>query len=235
MLKPADCNPRHVVLRRVGASEPSSDEMLASKVCLPWKIPEERDVMKRLRRDRHRVWPIVAARRSIERRERHRHAVETGLDRAAAQARVEIFRHPIAAVDGEKLGLEPAAEDARRAVARGPGKGPAPERAVDVDRAAGDNLGAGTDRADHRHVALRDSTVCPERTESSMKRHGPRSGFAAGGETSATAGCSGARAPEISPATTSGAGLPCACSSDTSATSSLLHRALRFADRRDDA
>src|SRR5215469_10209367 len=80
-------------------------------------------------------------------------AFETNLHRAAAQARFHLLGGAVIAVDGEQLRLVAAAEDARLAVAHRARHGAPAQRAVDMDRAAGDDLGAGGDRAEHRHLA----------------------------------------------------------------------------------
>ncbi len=58
------------------------------------------------------------------------------------------------AVDADQLGLELAAADPGPGIAARAGDGAAAQGPVDVDRAAGQDLGAGGDRAHHRHVAL---------------------------------------------------------------------------------
>src|SRR5436305_7097200 len=61
----------------------------------------------------------------------------------AEMRRRDILVDEIAAGDAYQLGLEPADEDARRGVARRAGDGAAAQRAVDVDLAVGNDLGAG--------------------------------------------------------------------------------------------
>ena len=76
---------------------------------------------------------------------------------------VELVGGHVDAVDREQLGVELSAEDARLAVAGRARDRAAPERAVDVDRAARDDLGAGSDRAQIVTSPWND-TLCPERT-----------------------------------------------------------------------
>src|SRR5258708_8582478 len=59
----------------------------------------------------------------------------------------------VAAGDRHELGLEAVREDARAGVAGGAGDGAAAQRAVDMDVAVGDELGAGAHRRYHDEVA----------------------------------------------------------------------------------
>ena len=85
-----------------------------------------------------------------------RTALQPDLNGLAAQVRLHVLSRQVEAVDGDELGLELAAENARRGVAGRAGHGSAAQRAVDMDGAAGDDLRAGCDRADDGDVALRE-------------------------------------------------------------------------------
>ena len=80
----------------------------------------------------------------------------TGLPRSVG---VHVVGGLVDAVDRQQFGFQPAAEDARAVVAGEAGDRPAAQRAVDMDRAAGDHLGARGDRAD-------DASRRPSRTRS---------------------------------------------------------------------
>ena len=79
-----------------------------------------------------------------------------------------------------QLRFELVAEDARSGIAGRAGDRPAAERAVDVDRAAGDHFRAGGDGAEDGHVALReyhrlagaDRLVVHERSRTRRQRRG---------------------------------------------------------------
>ena len=66
----------------------------------------------------------------------------------------EVVGRAVEAVDGDEFGLELAAGDARLRVPRRPRDGPPPQGAVDVKRAARDDLGAGRHGAHHGDVAV---------------------------------------------------------------------------------
>src|SRR6266545_2046621 len=83
-------------------------------------------------------------------------AFEPRLHRPAAQRCVDVIGGLVEAVDRQKLGFDFAAEDAGARVAGRTSHGSAPKRAVNMDRAAGDNLGAGRHGPDHGHVAARE-------------------------------------------------------------------------------
>src|SRR6185437_8539138 len=97
---------------------------------------------------------ILLRLKSVERRNPQRFAFKPRLRWSVAKSGVELFRGPVKAVDGEQLGLDLLAVDARSRIAVDAGHGAAAQRAVDVDGAAGDDLGSGSNRADHRHVAF---------------------------------------------------------------------------------
>src|SRR5437879_161794 len=92
---------------------------------------------------------------SAERHHAQRIVVEEGLHGLAARDTFHLFRRGVPAVDGEQFGLVLAAEDACRNIAFRAGNRPAAQRAIDMDRASGDDLGPGRDRAQHDDVAMR--------------------------------------------------------------------------------
>src|SRR6185437_1597200 len=94
--------------------------------------------------------------KSVERRNPQRFAFKPRLRWSIAKSGVELFGSPVEAVDGQELGLDLLAIDARGRIAVDAGHGATTQRAVDVDGAAGDDLGAGSDRAHDRHVAFRE-------------------------------------------------------------------------------
>src|SRR5690606_22320085 len=71
----------------------------------------------------------------------------------AAQGFGDIVQHLVVAGNGHQLGVEFAAEDPRVGVALGAGQGAAAQGAIDMDRAVGNDLGAGTDGGQHGQVA----------------------------------------------------------------------------------
>src|SRR3954471_2500703 len=81
-------------------------------------------------------------------------AVQRDLNRLAAMVWTEVVRGLVKPVDGDELGFEFPAEDPGAAVAGRARDGASAQRAVDVDRAAGDDLGARGNGAQHRHVAI---------------------------------------------------------------------------------
>src|SRR4051794_20619392 len=109
---------------------------------------------------------------SIQRRSQDRFALEPHLRPPPDDRGLQVVGGPVEAVDRQELGLEPAAEDARPRVAHGARDGAAAQDAVDVDRAAGDHLGAGADRSDHGQVALRehDRLAGPDRALDDQRR-----------------------------------------------------------------
>src|SRR6266536_2156156 len=80
---------------------------------------------------------------------------EPSLHRPAAQRFINIIGGLIETVDCQKLGFDLAAEDARVGVAARTGHGSTSKGAVNVNRTACDNLGAGRNGPDHSHVATR--------------------------------------------------------------------------------
>src|SRR6202140_5007645 len=81
---------------------------------------------------------------------------EPNLNGPAAKARIHALGGLVISIDGQKLGLVAAAENPRPGVAHGAGHGAAPQRAVDVNRPAGDDLGSRRDGAEHGHLAERE-------------------------------------------------------------------------------
>ena len=79
--------------------------------------------------------------------------LEKRLDAASRGRRVQVVAGAVEPGDGDELGLEALAEDARRAVAVDAGERPAAQRPIDVDVAVGDELGAGADGGHHDQVA----------------------------------------------------------------------------------
>src|SRR5580700_7657506 len=91
---------------------------------------------------------------SVERSDPHDAAFEPRLRRSIAESGVELLRCLVIAVDREQLRLDLLAINPCRRIAVDARHGAAAQRAVDVDRAAGDDLGAGADRAEHGDVAV---------------------------------------------------------------------------------
>src|SRR5262249_27411967 len=81
--------------------------------------------------------------KSVERGNPQRFTFKPRLRWSVAKSGVELFRSSVEAIDGEQLGLDLLAVDARGRIAVDAGHGPATQRAVDVNGAAGDDLGAG--------------------------------------------------------------------------------------------
>src|SRR4029077_18976114 len=92
--------------------------------------------------------------RLIQRGNFHCVALQPGLGRPVAQRRVYFFCSLVVTIDGEKLRLDLLAIDSGGRVAVDARHRAAAERPVDVDRAAGDDLRARSDRTQHRDVAL---------------------------------------------------------------------------------
>src|ERR1700712_1375789 len=81
--------------------------------------------------------------------------IEPDLGGLAAQGRAHVLRRPHEAVDPQQLGFELAAVDSCARVARRPGDRASAQGAVDVDGAAGQDLGPRGDRTHHGYVAGR--------------------------------------------------------------------------------
>src|SRR6187455_1520070 len=90
----------------------------------------------------------------VQRCDFHGVALQPGLRRAVTQRDVDFFSSLVVAVDGEQFGFDLLAVDPRIAIAVDARHRAAAQRAVDVDRSAGDDLGAGADRAEHGDVAF---------------------------------------------------------------------------------
>src|SRR5260370_12959837 len=78
---------------------------------------------------------------------------EPNLNGPTAKTRIHVLGCLVVSIDGEKLRFVAAAENPRTGVAHRAGHGAAPQRAVDVNRSAGDDLGPRRDRAEHGHLA----------------------------------------------------------------------------------
>ncbi len=88
----------------------------------------------------------------------------------------------IKTVDRHQFGFQLAAEDTRGTVAGGAGQRPSPQRAVDMDRSAGDDFRARCDRADDGDVALGEEQrlAGPDRLGDHQRGRGLRRGRAGG-------------------------------------------------------
>src|SRR5690606_1869559 len=81
-------------------------------------------------------------------------ALQPGLHRPPPEVRLHVLRRQVEPVDGHQFGLQPAAEDARGAVAVRTGERPPPERPIDVDRSACDDFSPGCHGSDDGDVSL---------------------------------------------------------------------------------
>src|SRR5215472_645733 len=91
---------------------------------------------------------------SVERSDPHDVAFKPRLRWSIAESGVELLRCLVIAVDCQKLSLDPLAVDPCPCIAVDARHGAAAQRAVDVDGAAGDDLGARAYRAEHGDVAF---------------------------------------------------------------------------------
>src|SRR4051795_11636603 len=91
---------------------------------------------------------------SVQRSNSHGVALEPGLSRPAAQGRVDIVGGLVKAIDCKQFGLDLLTIDACARVAVHARHGTAAQRAVDVNGAAGNDLGAGADRTQNGDVAF---------------------------------------------------------------------------------
>src|SRR5271166_6508941 len=82
---------------------------------------------------------------------------EPALGWAAAKTCVYLLGSAVVPVDRDELGFVPGAEDSRARVAGRACHRSSAQRAVDMDGAPGNDLGAGGDRAEHGHVAVREN------------------------------------------------------------------------------
>src|SRR5688500_11908258 len=85
----------------------------------------------------------------FQRRNLQLFVLQPHLHRLAAQFLRNIFQHFVMAGHGDQFGMELAAENARFLVALRARERAAAQCAVDVDRAVGDDLGAGSDSGQH--------------------------------------------------------------------------------------
>src|SRR6516164_4500514 len=97
---------------------------------------------------------LVSSRQSIQRCNLHDIAIEPHLRRPIAQIGVDLFGRPIVTVDGEQLGFDFLTVDTSGRITVDAGHRATAKRPVDVDGPAGDDFGAGTDRAHDGHVAI---------------------------------------------------------------------------------
>src|SRR5215468_11276328 len=93
---------------------------------------------------------------SVQRCDSHSLALKPGLGGPAAQGSIDVFRGLIKSINCKQFGLDPLAEDPRVGIAVHARHGATAQRAIDVDRPARDHLRAGADRAQNRHVAVRE-------------------------------------------------------------------------------
>src|SRR5260363_243149 len=94
------------------------------------------------------------SRYSVQSYDLHGMTFEPRLRGAAAQCGIDLLCGLVVAIDRDQLGLDLLAVDARGGIAVDAGHRAAAQRAVDVDGAAGDDLGAGRHRAEHGDVAV---------------------------------------------------------------------------------
>src|SRR5882724_4074075 len=92
--------------------------------------------------------------RLIQRCNLHDVVFEPHLSWLLAQGDVDFFSRLIVSVDGQKLGLDFLTVNAGGRVAIGARHRTAAKRSIDMDGAACDDFGAGTDRPQDRHVAV---------------------------------------------------------------------------------
>src|SRR3954470_7916509 len=118
--------------------------------------------------------------RLIQRGNFHGVALQPGLSRPVAQRRVDFFCGLVVAVDGEKLRLDLLAIDSRGRIAVDARHRAAAQRAVDVDRSAGDDLRARADRPQHRDVAFGKDDRLPRAHRVFQQQRGRLLGFGLG-------------------------------------------------------
>src|ERR1044071_7518786 len=87
--------------------------------------------------------------RLIQRNNFHGVTLQPGLRRTVAERDVDFFGSLVVAVDRKQFGLDSLAVDSRAGIAVDAGHRTTAQRSVDMDRSAGDDLGAGSDRAEH--------------------------------------------------------------------------------------
>src|SRR5262245_29962938 len=98
--------------------------------------------------------PLSKSLSSVEGGDEHDVTLQPRLDGLVAQARFHVLCGAIVAVDGEQLGFRPVAEDTGARVAGGAGQRATAQRAIDVNRASGDDFGAGRDRSEEHTSEL---------------------------------------------------------------------------------
>src|SRR3954467_8298631 len=92
--------------------------------------------------------------RLIQRGNFHGVAFQPGLRRPVANRNIDFFCCLVVAVDRKQLGLDPLAVDPRVGISVDARHRTAAQRAVDVNRSAGDDLGAGANRTQHGDIAF---------------------------------------------------------------------------------
>src|ERR1700722_1239701 len=97
----------------------------------------------------------ISPNQSIQRCNLYDFAVEPDLRRPRIQGGVDFFCRSIVTIDGQKLGFDFVAVNARAQIAIDAGHRPAAERAIDMDGAARDDFCARADRSHHRDVSFR--------------------------------------------------------------------------------
>src|SRR6516162_9719074 len=97
---------------------------------------------------------LVSSHQSIQRCYLHDIALEPNLGRPIAKTGVDLLSRPVITVDGEQLGFDFLTVDTSGRIAVDTGHRAAAKRPVDMDGTAGDDFGAGTDRAHNGHVAI---------------------------------------------------------------------------------
>src|SRR3546814_308818 len=91
---------------------------------------------------------------SLQHRDLQLFVFQPDLHRLAVQFLRDVFQHLVVAGDGDQFGVECTAEDTCLFVALRAGQRAPAQGAVDVHRAVGDDLRAGTDRGQHGQVAV---------------------------------------------------------------------------------
>src|SRR5580692_5385376 len=98
---------------------------------------------------------LISPNQSIQRCNLYDFAIEPDLRRPRIQGGIDFFCRSVVTVDGQKLGFDFVTVDPRLQIAVDAGHRPAAKRAIDMDRAAGDNFGARADRSHHGDIAFR--------------------------------------------------------------------------------
>src|SRR5215469_17073644 len=87
--------------------------------------------------------------------------VEPRLDRTAAYAIIDFVRRLVVGADGQQLSFEAMAKNPGAAIASNACHRLTAQRAVDVDRTAGDDFGSRANRAKHGDIAFHESDRLP--------------------------------------------------------------------------